>query len=84
MPGILGLRAMRALERIRDALGLDYAGADFSLNRQGEILLFEANATMVVPDPGRGEKWDYRRRAVQEIHDAVRQMVRRRATGAAT
>jgi tetratricopeptide (TPR) repeat protein len=84
MPGVLGSRAMRALERIRDALGLDYAGADFSLNRQGEILLFEANATMVVPDPGPGDKWDYRRRAVQQIHDAVRHMVRRRATGATT
>jgi tetratricopeptide (TPR) repeat protein len=81
MPKILGPRAMRALERIRDALGLDYAGADFSLSREGEILLFEANATMVVPEPGRGEKWDYRRRAVRQIHEAVRAMVRRRALG---
>jgi hypothetical protein len=75
MAGVLGPRAMRALERIRDALGLDYAGADFSLGREGEILLFEANATMAVPLPDQGEQWDYRRGPVRRIHAAVREMI---------
>ena len=79
MPGVLGPKAMRALERIRDALGLDYAGADFSLGRDGEILLFEANATMSVPLPEKGEIWDYRRQPVQRIHTAVREMILGRA-----
>ncbi len=79
MPGALGPKAMRALERIRDALGLDYAGADFSLGPNGEVLLFEANATMAAPAPEPGEKWDYRRPAVQRIHDAVRKMILTRA-----
>jgi len=48
MPAVLGDKAYRALEAIRDALGLDYAGIDFGLNAQGDLLLFEANATMVI------------------------------------
>jgi len=83
MPGVLGPRAMRALEHVRDALGLDYAGVDFSLNRDGDVLLFEANATMVVPHVDKGEKWDYRRAPTQRIHDALREMVRRRASPSA-
>jgi glutathione synthase/RimK-type ligase-like ATP-grasp enzyme len=79
MPGVLGPRAMRALERIRDALGLDYAGADFSLGREGEILLFEANATMVAALADKGQKWDFRRPHVERIHAAVREMILARA-----
>jgi tetratricopeptide (TPR) repeat protein len=79
MPGVLGSPALKALERIRDALGLDYAGADFSLGRNGEILLFEANATMAVPVPDKEAQWDYRRPPVQRIQDAVRDMILARA-----
>jgi hypothetical protein len=50
-PSVLGPRAMAALELVRDALGLDYAGIDFGLSAAGEILFFEANATMFVPPP---------------------------------
>jgi glutathione synthase/RimK-type ligase-like ATP-grasp enzyme len=79
MAGVLGPRAMAALERICAALGLDYAGADFSLGRNGEVLLFEANATMSVPVPEKGEQWNFRRPAVERIHAAVREMVSARA-----
>ena len=51
MPGVLGAPAMAALERLSGAIGLDYGGIDFGLNQRGEILLFEANATMVVEHP---------------------------------
>src|SRR5208283_1814246 len=51
MPGTLGLTAMGALRQIQQHLGLDYAGLDFGLNDHGELLLFEANATMVVNPP---------------------------------
>ncbi len=54
MPRVLGPTAMRALEHVRDALGLDYGGIDFALSRNGEILLFEANATMLIRLPGPG------------------------------
>jgi len=79
MPGVLGAKVIAALERIRDALGLDYAGADFSLGRNDEILLFEANATMTAPHPPPGEIWDYRRAPVRRVQDAVRKLIAERA-----
>ncbi len=75
MPRVLGTPAMQALARISAALGLDYAGADFSLGPNGEVLLFEANATMAVPTPDKDEKWSFRRAPVQRLHEAVRSML---------
>ena len=75
MPGVLGPRAMAALAEIQNMLGLDYAGIDFGLNAEGEVLLFEANATMTVLPPERDRRWDYRRAAVQRVEDAVRKML---------
>ncbi len=46
--GSAGPGAMAALADIQEALGLDYAGIDFGLSASGEVLLFEANATMTV------------------------------------
>ncbi len=65
-------RITAALERIRDALGLDYGGIDFGLGPAGDVLLFEANATMVVNPPDPDERWAYRRAAVARILDAIR------------
>jgi hypothetical protein len=72
------------LEGDEHVLGPDYAGIDFGLNQQGDVLLFEANAAMVVPQPDEGEQWDYRRPAVARILDAVRQMLIRSASDAVT
>ena len=66
---------MAALERLLAAMGLDYGGIDFGLNQEGEILLFEANATMVVEQPDGDPRWDYRRAAVERIHAAVRDLL---------
>ena len=79
MAAAIGPRAMAALGEIQSRLGLDYAGIDFGLNADGEILLFEANAAMVVNPPEPDEKWAYRRPAVERIFAAVRNMVVRRA-----
>ena len=79
MPGVLGPRAMTALAEIQSRLGLDYAGIDFGLSASGEILIFEANATMVVNPPEPDEKWAYRRPAVERIHAAVRNMLLERS-----
>jgi aromatic-L-amino-acid/L-tryptophan decarboxylase len=79
MEGVLGPRAMAALSEIQSRLGLDYAGIDFGLSANGEILLFEANATMVVNPPEPDGKWDYRRPAVGRIHAAVCKMLVTRA-----
>ena len=79
MPGILGPRAMRALEAIRDRLGLDYAGIDFGLDRDGRVLFFEANASMTIHPPPPDERWIFRRAPVARILDAARGMLRKRA-----
>lgn len=79
MKAILGGNAMAALETVRDTLGLDYAGIDFGLDAEGRLLLFEANATMVVNPPEPDPRWDYRRPAVQRILDAARRMLLVRA-----
>jgi Tfp pilus assembly protein PilF len=81
MPGVLGPRAMQALSHIRATLGLDYGGIDFGLSASGDILLFEANATMVVNPPEPDERWAYRRPAVERIFDAVRRMLTAGITG---
>jgi glutathione synthase/RimK-type ligase-like ATP-grasp enzyme len=78
MTATLGERAVAALARIGDALGLDYGGIDFGISRSGEVLLFEANATMVVIPPGDEERWAHRRAAVTRILDAVMAMMMKR------
>lgn len=80
MPGVLGPRAMTALEQIQRTLGLDYAGIDFGLSPAGDLHLFEANATMVVNAPEPDARWAYRRPAVERIFAAVRRMLHERAS----
>jgi len=75
MPAVLGETAMSALERISDTLGLDYAGVDFALAPNGDLLLFEANATMVIAVPVSDARWAYRRVAIDRIIDAVVAMI---------
>jgi hypothetical protein len=78
----LGERAMAALMGISVMLGLDYAGVDFALAPDGSVLVFEANATMVVIPPDPDPIWDYRRRAISDVAEAVTRMLARRAGGA--
>ena len=82
MPAVLGDKAMVALAGIRDALGLDYAGIDFGLGPDGDLLLFEANATMVIAAPDPDQRWAYRRTAIVRIIDAVVAMIREKAASA--
>jgi hypothetical protein len=79
MPGFLGPNLMGALERVRDALGLDYGGVDFGIDAAGRLVVFEANATMVVPFPDADERWAYRRPAIEQVHAAVQGMLLSRA-----
>ncbi len=75
MPAALGGAAMRALQEICSTLRLEYAGMDFALAPDGSVLLFEANATMVVFPPGPDAIWDYRRRAVGDVLEAATRML---------
>jgi hypothetical protein len=75
MPGVLGDTAMAALRQICATLGLEYAGIDFALGVDGSVLLFEANATMVVFPPGPEPIWDYRRRPINAVLSAATRML---------
>jgi len=75
MPTALGAKAMAALERICDTIDLDYAGIDFGLGPDGDLLLFETNATMVIAPPDGDPRWDYRREAVSTVLKAVAAMI---------
>jgi glutathione synthase/RimK-type ligase-like ATP-grasp enzyme len=79
MPAAVGAAGIQALLRIGAALGLDYAGVDFGLRADGAILLFEANATMVIAAPSADAMWDYRRAAIERARGAAVQLIRTRA-----
>lgn len=81
MPGVLGQRAMTALGAIGATLGLDYAGVDSALTRDGLVLVFEANATMAINPPELEPIWDYRRRAAADALEAARRLLSLRANG---
>jgi len=73
--GFIGPRGMAGLQRINAALDLDYCGIDFAVNPEGDILLFEANATMVMVPLTNDPKWDYRRPAFDAVFAAIRAML---------
>ena len=79
MPRALGQRAVNTLRAVADVLALDYAGIDFGLSPQRDVLLFEANATMVVNPPEPDPIWDYRRPAAAAILAAFDRLLRDRA-----
>jgi len=80
MSGVLGQPAINALAAIRDDLGLDYGGIDFSLTQQGKIILFEANATMVVNPPGNEKIWSYRQEPIKKVISAFQEMLYQRSS----
>jgi len=70
--GVIGAPAMAALQRIGEALGLDYAGIDFALDGHGTVLVFEANATMRIVPPPPGPLGDQRRPFIDRAMAAAR------------
>jgi tetratricopeptide (TPR) repeat protein len=45
--GAIGARGLAAIEAIGARLDLDYGGVDFTVTAEGQVLVFEANATML-------------------------------------
>jgi tetratricopeptide (TPR) repeat protein len=70
----IGASAMRALAEIGARLDLDYAGIDFAILPDGALLVFEANATMLVHSEN-SKMFAYKNPAVQRIRDAFDAMV---------
>ena len=79
MRAVLGDKAFAALQAILAQMDLDYAGIDFGVNGNGDLLLFEANATMVIASPDNDPRWAYRRSAISAVTDAVVAMIKERA-----
>ncbi|HET7885268.1 MAG TPA: tetratricopeptide repeat protein [Bradyrhizobium sp.] len=80
MAGVLGEKAFAALHTIAEVLALDYGGIDFGLNADGDLLLFEANATMVIAAPADNDpRWAYRRSAIAAALEAVVAMIKEKA-----
>lgn len=79
MRGHIGPRAVRALTAIGARLALDYAGADFALDAQGRVLVFEANAAMALYLPEPEPYFAYRRPAVERVRAAFDALLRARA-----
>ena len=77
MRAAIGDRAMRAIEEAAQRIGLDYFGIDFALDRDGNALLFEANATMRAVIPLEKEQAEARRRATIAANNALRDLVLR-------
>ncbi len=77
MPGVLGARAMSALAAIARTLGLDYAGIDFGLDAEGRLLLYEANAGMVLQKPGNDPRFAYRHAAIEAMAAALQRLWRK-------
>ena len=69
-----------ALRAIAAASGLDYCGIDCSLDRSGDIVVFETNAAMLVHDE-KDQTFAYKNPFISEIKDAFEAMLIRLAGG---
>jgi tetratricopeptide (TPR) repeat protein len=74
---VFGPAQMQALHDIRDRMGLDYCGIDCGLDRDGNVVVFEVNASMLVH--ARNEGFLYTTPAVELIKHAYDAMLRKLA-----
>jgi len=74
---VFGSKAAAIVEQVAQRLDLDYGGMDCSILPNGEVLLFEANACMLVHLDDTVADFSYKHQAVPRIRDAVTCMVRK-------
>ena len=74
---VFGPVRMQALHAIRERVGLDYFGIDCGLDRNGNVVVFEVNASMLVH--ARNEGFLYKDPAVRRIKLAYDAMLRKLA-----
>jgi glutathione synthase/RimK-type ligase-like ATP-grasp enzyme len=75
----LGPKAMAAITEIARRIDLDYCGVDFSLLADGRVLLFEANATMLVHPEAPDSPFAAKNPYVEAITDRFQAMLRDKA-----
>ena len=73
--GDFAARHHAVFKAVRERLALDFVGMDFGIDREGNVVLFEANATMnyfpIFTDP----KFAYLQVCVPPAQQAFREMV---------
>jgi tetratricopeptide (TPR) repeat protein len=74
----LGERAMRAIAAIGRRLDLYYGGIDFTLLPDGQVFVFEANATMLAHYERNSGALAHKNPFVRQIVDAFEQLMKRR------
>ncbi len=79
MHGVFGAAGVAALDAVGQAMQLDYGGVDFGRDRDGRIVVFEANSAMAIYPPPADPCWDYRRPAHERAISAVRSLLLDRA-----
>jgi hypothetical protein len=70
-----------AVREVARRLDLDYGGMDCALTSDGRVLVFEANATMLIHLNESRDEFPYKHRYVPRIFEAVSRMVARRLGG---
>jgi Tfp pilus assembly protein PilF len=80
---VFGDVAVSAIEEIARRLDLDYCGMDCALTKDGRVLLFEANACMLIHLDEPAAAFPYKHRYVPIIRDAFNRTVLKRAGTAA-
>jgi tetratricopeptide (TPR) repeat protein len=68
----------RILRAIRERIGLEYFGIDCGIDRSGDLVVFEVNASMLVHDGN--EQFPYKTPSVLRIKSAFDEMLRKFAT----
>ena len=71
---------LAALGQVAAATGLDYCGIDCGIDREGRVVVFEANASMLVHDE-RNPLFAYKNRYIARIKDAFGALLARLAAG---
>jgi tetratricopeptide (TPR) repeat protein len=74
----LGERALQAIAAIGRRLDLDYGGIDFSVLPDGQVFVFEANATMLAHYERSSGALAHKNLFVQHIVDAFERLMKRR------
>jgi hypothetical protein len=74
---VLGDQGMALIAAIGQRLDLDYGGVDFSILPDGSLLLFEANATMLVHPEEEDDALKFKNPYVQKIFDAFSELLTR-------
>jgi len=77
--GVLGPDACEVLSRVSEVVGLDYFGIDFTIDPDGHVFIFEANATMR-HNFDHAHAFPYTRPTLQQISVAFQTMVQERCT----